>query len=515
MASTSTSSIPTRVIDLPPNHEFSFELEPYEQLSITLLTGLAEVFGRELVPHQPHPFGDEVRACVWTPTGCRLEVRGAVENSYVGDEGSTRVYQSLHLGLSRMREEARPSSTLTSTTGKATVDWRQVQDDEVLPPRVLVVGERGAGKSSLIKSLLNWRVREAWALQGGQGATIKGGGGALYVNLDTKEGGLTMPGTLSITPINSLLPTTTPSNAFGTSGTSGPAVPFPQNSGSGSGSGSGSWTAPASIDAYAPTVNPLVYWFGHQDPSDAQPLYDHLLKRMGKSLRDKFAQGGLMGWKAGCLIDTPGEWAEKKGLGMIGKAVRALEVNVVLVVGNQRLEDQVKKLLDTNKTVTVVRVPAANGASEPDEALQRRIKDAQIRSYFYGGPALTTGVLSPFSIIVKFDDLRIVQIGEALSAQAPDSALPIGFGRTVGDLDLVLLDLEASSAPSSLLFRLLGIPQALEGSEDGDVVGKAVLGWVYVSAIDQVKKKATLLSPLPGRLPRKTLVLGSIDWQDA
>lgn len=37
----------------------------------------------------------------------------------------------------------------------------------------------------------------------------------------------------------------------------------------------------------------------------------------------------------------------------------------------------------------------------------------------------------------------------------------------------------------------------------------------YSSAIDQTKKKVTLLSPLPGRLPRKTLILGSLDWQDS
>lgn len=33
--------------------------------------------------------------------------------------------------------------------------------------------------------------------------------------------------------------------------------------------------------------------------------------------------------------------------------------------------------------------------------------------------------------------------------------------------------------------------------------------------MDAEKKKVTLLSPLPGRLPRKTLLLASIDWQDA
>ena len=137
-------------------------------------------------------------------------------------------------------------------------------------------------------------------------------------------------------------------------------------------------------------------------------------------------------------------------------------------------------------------------AAEDDESYHNRVKDAQIRSYFYGGPAFTQGVLSPFSIIVKFDDLRIVRVGEggslslrtlaalltrplaASETQAPDSALPIGLGRTVGETDLVPLDLTASRTPSELLNRILAIPQA--GDEDGDEergLGP-VLGWVYV-----------------------------------
>lgn len=65
---------PTRHVSLPPLHEFRFELEPSEAISVTLLQGTAEVFGFELVPGQPHPFGDEVRAAVWTASGAELQM---------------------------------------------------------------------------------------------------------------------------------------------------------------------------------------------------------------------------------------------------------------------------------------------------------------------------------------------------------------------------------------------------------------------------------------------------------
>lgn len=68
------SSPARRQISLLAGQEFRFELEPGESLSVTLLQGMAEVFGFELVPGQPHPFGDEVRAAVWTPNGAELEM---------------------------------------------------------------------------------------------------------------------------------------------------------------------------------------------------------------------------------------------------------------------------------------------------------------------------------------------------------------------------------------------------------------------------------------------------------
>jgi hypothetical protein len=70
----SSNPPPLRRVSLPPLHEFRFELEPKEAIAITLLQGTAEVFGCELVPGQPHPFGDEVRAAVWTSEGAELEM---------------------------------------------------------------------------------------------------------------------------------------------------------------------------------------------------------------------------------------------------------------------------------------------------------------------------------------------------------------------------------------------------------------------------------------------------------
>lgn len=67
-------SPPTKRLEIPALHEFRFELEIGEALSVTLLQGSAEVFGMELVPGQSHPFSDEVRAAIWSPNGAEVEI---------------------------------------------------------------------------------------------------------------------------------------------------------------------------------------------------------------------------------------------------------------------------------------------------------------------------------------------------------------------------------------------------------------------------------------------------------
>ena len=104
-----------------------------------------------------------------------------------------------------------------------------------------------------------------------------------------------------------------------------------------------------------------------------------------------------------------------------------------------------------------------------------------------------------FSIKVAFANLAIFRVGEAADTVAPSSALPIGFSRSVGETELIPVD--------------LAVPQAGDG-EVGEMAGGAVVGFVWVSAVDQAKGMVTLLSPVRGRLPRKTVLLGSVNWQD-
>lgn len=68
----------------------------------------------------------------------------------------------------------------------------------------------------------------------------------------------------------------------------------------------------------------------------------------------------------------------------------------------------------------------------------------------------------------------------AAETQAPSSALPIGFSRTVSDTELLPIDLMLPRTIPDLLNRILAIPQAKDDAGDEAIVTSPVLGFVYV-----------------------------------
>lgn len=76
-------------VEVPPLHEYRFELEPTEALSVSLVQGTAEVFGFELVIGVPVPFAEEVRAAIWTSDGAQLEISHKRTSHVASDERLT------------------------------------------------------------------------------------------------------------------------------------------------------------------------------------------------------------------------------------------------------------------------------------------------------------------------------------------------------------------------------------------------------------------------------------------
>lgn len=159
-----------------------------------------------------------------------------------------------------------------------------------------------------------------------------------------------MPNTLALAPLFSTIPSATPVHPFGQTSTSGLAALLPET------------PAPNPVQL-TPPVNAQVFAVGASEfSSRPQELQSALISRIGAlAQRAAVKDDGL--YKGGMIIDTPAEWSDRKHSEMVKMAVRAFEVNVLVVLGSEKLMVEMSRLMSTNKTVTVLRAPKSGGVS--------------------------------------------------------------------------------------------------------------------------------------------------------
>lgn len=168
---------------------------------------------------------------------------------YLAEETPMISYANLHFALERIRED----SSSKSRDG----------------PRVLVVGPENAGKTSLVKLLTAY--------------TTRSGRQPVTVNLDTKEGMLSIPGSLSAAVFSSIIDT---EEGWGSSPTNGPSQ--------------------------VPVKLPLVYYYGQANPDDNTQVFKPITTRLALSVMSRLQEDGEAKG-AGCIVDTPGVISQGKG----------------------------------------------------------------------------------------------------------------------------------------------------------------------------------------------------------
>ncbi|KAF8891289.1 Pre-mRNA cleavage complex II protein Clp1-domain-containing protein [Infundibulicybe gibba] len=478
--------IETKEWTLDPETEYRFELDPGTSLAIKLLRGHAEVFGAELAEGKPYLFGSECKAAIFTWQGCTIEVTGHPSTEYVSEETPMTAYANLHIVFEQMRVRA-----LSAVHGSPDPQG----DSNVAPPRVLVVGPDNSGKTTVCKILINYAVRA------GQGWS------PLLVNVDPSEGGWAAPGALSVAPVHSPLPTCSPANPLGSVATS----------------------APTALSSNA--LLPLVYWYGHAETKRNPHLMERLIRNMGDNVNEKY-QLDVEGRTAGLIIDTPSAFASGPSANdsrhkLIKACVEAFQVNVILVVGHEKLNVEMQRAYGNQ--LTVVKIPKSGGVVELDHNYRERIHNYQLHTYMYGqiipsppgisaaslgGEALTDLVLSPSSIVVNFSDISIFRIGS--DTMAPSSALPVGATRVVSEMQPVQVD--PSQSGSGLLNSVLAVlapPNPDENERyDEEILDLTVTGFIVITNLDVSHRKLTILAPNQGSIVGKTAIAGSFEWQD-
>ena len=223
---------------------------PDAQLILThtkLVSGNAEIFGTEIALNQVYTFSG-TKAAVYSWYGGSIEVLGECQVDYIAEETPMMNYSNLHFALENVRNKA----IMAGGDG----------------PRVLIVGPESSGKTSLTKILTSYGT--------------KMGRQPVVVNLDPKEGHLSLPGAVSVATFSSILDV---EEGWGSSPTSGPTM--------------------------VPVKLPLVYYLGLERPGDNANVFKPVVARLALSVGSRL-KSDQQANQAGCIIDTPGSISQGK-----------------------------------------------------------------------------------------------------------------------------------------------------------------------------------------------------------
>lgn len=213
-----------------------------------VLSGTAELFGTELAQNQIYTFTG-TKAAIFSWYGCHIEVVGECQVEYLAEETPMDTYVNLHFALEQIRDQA--------------------SSDGTEGPRVLILGPDNSGKTSLVKILVAYATKMCRQ--------------PIVVNLDTKEGMLSIPGTISAAVFSSIIDV---EQGWGSSPTNGPTQ--------------------------VPVKLPLVYYYGSANPEENPNIFKPIVTRAAISVMGRL-QGDSEGMADGCIIDTPGVISQGTG----------------------------------------------------------------------------------------------------------------------------------------------------------------------------------------------------------
>jgi len=433
-----------RTQTLSPETELRFEASFASPITIRLLSGTAELFGTELAPSHPYTFRG-TKAAIFTWHGCNIQITGTPEAEYIADETPMFQIMNLHFALEDLRAAA--------------------QQQGGAGPRVMVVGPENAGKTTLVKSLA------AYALKSERQPIV--------VNLDPRQGLLSMPGALTATAVASVMDI---EEGWGSSPISGPSV--------------------------IPVKMPLSYHFGCQDPEENSKLFRPLITRLGLATTSRL-EDDRETKVSGCLIDTAGALSSGKqgGYELIQHIASEFQVDVLIVIGSERLFSEMKRRFSTTgDSITVIRLDKSGGCVDRTEDYMKQLRQAQIKEYFYGHGGMS---LSPFTQLSDFDHISIYRVNDTTTFS---SAFDPGADDD-DDEDYqptpVSLGLHEKTQPSLMLQNSVVAVTHADANDSLDRIRDASVMWyMYVADVDESKRRLKLVSPISGPAPTNAQIWG-------
>ncbi|KAJ3360216.1 Cleavage polyadenylation factor subunit clp1 [Allomyces javanicus] len=518
------ASNPMQTVEVAPGHELRLAVPFGQALTIQCVAGYAEIAGFELADKIPYELSGFTGA-VYSHHGCKLNVSalrplktgpGAPKLDadappmplHVVRDCNVTALANLNLRLDKLRSHA-----AKSVGQGATAD---------VGPRIMVVGPRDSGKTTIVKTLANYAVKGDWT--------------PLFVDLNPENPSVSISGTMAAMPVTHPLDPT-----------SGQSLSSPA-------------TVAAGIAAH-----PLIFWYGYDQLVPATgAVGDHaafhylsVARQVARAVARKCELDTNVR-TAGCLIDTPGGLDADR----VVELVRIFNATHVLVTGDADLLVALDQLAATDQLlvrpsplaplptrVTVQAFPRVPGAHARDAQTLKYAHIHRIREYFYGSPTASRGLggLTPHNIAIPPTTMTVVRVdvegGEEMKTTGAEATQSDGEKEAINDpMDVAHVegaavapqgatvaqpDSATADAPRERKLKLVPVTDgnllvhsvlalsSVADSERGDADAMAtrnVMGFVYVSDFNEKTKKLSMLIPFPGRLPKKNFLLGNIKW---
>lgn len=173
--------------------------------------------------------------------------------------------------------------------------------------------------------------------------------------------------------------------------------------------------------------------------------------------------------------------------------------------------------------MTILKLNKSGGVVSRDKAARRAMQLQRIKEYFYG---TSKNDLTPFSQTVPLSDVIVRRVMEG--SIAPSSTLPIGMEANPHEIKFVKVETGDILLHSILAISYTRLPGSVDPSdpsakpklytqeeETEALLTSNICGYIYVSEVDDTKRKMNILSPNPGRLPKTFFLVGALKWLDA
>ncbi|KAF5646852.1 cleavage polyadenylation factor IA subunit [Fusarium sp. NRRL 52700] len=315
-------------------------------------------------------------------------------------------------------------------------------------PRVLIVGPADVGKTTVARTLTSYATRQGYQ--------------PLVVNANPKEELLSLPGTLSASVLATVMDVEAV-DGWGSTPTSGPSS--------------------------VPVKLPLVFYYGRASPDEDPDFYRELMSKLAGSVSARLSEDEDVK-SSGVIIDGMGLPEQSKdGYELVAHIVDEFSVNVVIVIGSTSITSELSKRFSNERTslgepISIVPIDKSDGVVVRDEAFLQHVREAAIKEYFFGDSKRT---LSPLIQQVDFDSVIVYHNSDEHSPNQ-------GITR------------EDPSTP--MQHWTFAIMHATPKESPDTVRAASVMGFLYVSDVDEERRKIKLLSPVSGRLGDQPLVWG-------